>query len=213
MTHKKGTGRQMGVFAIKKWVSAVVLTALLGSGAGCSGPETVDESREGKSAISVSVTLPVDFWEGVTEQEVIRRAGEQGIDEVTLNDDGSLTFTMTEDERKALCEDFLVRFERRVADITGKTAVSAPEETQTFSAIEHNKDFSEITVACNGMYAQGDGFILLELLLSAGYYQLLNGVEPEALDVVVDIVDAYSERSIERISIKELLGEEADIDS
>src|SRR5699024_6376951 len=60
------------------------------------GETSTDDSTD------VEITLPVEFFEGQSEDEVIAGFEEEGISDITVNDDGSYTLTMTAAEHENL---------------------------------------------------------------------------------------------------------------
>lgn len=57
-----------------------------------------DDANADADGSEVEINLPVEFFDGQSEEEVIESFKEDGIDTVVVNDDGSFTLTMTKDQ-------------------------------------------------------------------------------------------------------------------
>lgn len=55
-----------------------------------------------KGLLNVEINLPESFFEGEDIDEVIAEAKEEGVAEVTKNDDGSLTYKMSKSKHKEM---------------------------------------------------------------------------------------------------------------
>jgi hypothetical protein len=149
---------------MKKAVFFVSIVLLILSLAACSGGNGV-----------VEITVPASF----------EKLKADGVSEVAVNDDGSVTYKMS----RATHEKML----REVRDeIAG--SIDEMKNGQTFKSvkdIEHNNKFTEFTLIVDReAYEKSfDGVAVLGLAVQGLLYQILDGVPQDRIRVAIHIKD------------------------
>lgn len=175
--------------------------------------ETVkkDEEKEetvevDKNLLSVEVTLPASFFEleGQDIDQVIADAKEDGVQEVTKNEDGSLTYKMS----KAKHAEMMKEMEEQV-----KNTIEEMKNSEDFVSIQDvtvNKSFSEFTMIVDREAFENsfDGFAALGLGFSGMFYQLFDGVNPDDYEVKIKLEDAGTGEVFNTIVYPEALEEQ-----
>lgn len=139
-----------------------------------------------KGIFSVEITLPASLFEGEDIDEVIAEAKEDGVSDVTVHDDGSLTYKMSKSKHNEMMremKDDLIEYIEETKN---------SEDYRSIKDITYNKVFSEFTLVVD-QEAFGnsfDGFAALGLGILGLYYQLFDGVAPDDYEVTVFIENA-----------------------
>lgn len=141
-----------------------------------------------KGLLNVEVTIPKDFFEEDELEEVVANAEAEGIKDVKINDDGSVTYKMTKGQHKEMMKEMKANLIEYVDELI---------TDETFSSIydvTHNKDFSAYQIIVDKEVFENsfDGFAVLGLGMSGMLYQLYDGVNPEKLNVKIDTIDESS---------------------
>ena len=106
---------------MKKLLALILATLMLLSFAACGNAENETEitAEDGSNPISaeenmlsVTVTLAATLFEDETKEEIIASAKENGISKCVVNEDGSVTYTMSKSKHKEMLEDL----EKSIAD-------------------------------------------------------------------------------------------------
>ena len=156
------------------------------------------EGAENKLAVddgllTVDVILGPAFFENSTPEEIQAAAKENGFLSCKINDDGSVTYTMT----KAKRQEFLNEYEKSIEENL-KKFTEGEEAVASFKEIRHNDDFSEFNVTIDPEKSSAwDTFYFIPLYLSGAYYQVFAGKDPDKLDVVVNFVDMNTKETVE----------------
>ncbi len=139
-----------------------------------------------KGIFSVEITLPASLFEGENIDEVIAEAKENGISEVKVNDDGSLTYKMPKSKHNEIMREMRDDLLEYIEETKNS------EDYKSIKDINHNKAFSEFTLVVDQEAFENsfDGFAALGLGISALYYQLFDGVAPDNYKVTIFIENA-----------------------
>lgn len=156
------------------------------------------EAAENKVAVddnllTVDVTLGPAFFEDSTPEEIQAAAKENGFLNCRINDDGSVTYTMTKARRKEFLDEYEKSIEETLKDFTeGDDAVAS------FQEIRHNSDYSEFDVYIDPDKATvWDRFYFIPLYITGAYYQVFAGKDPDTMDVVVRFIDMNTKETVE----------------
>ncbi|MBC8589343.1 hypothetical protein [Paratissierella segnis] len=203
---------------MKKGIVLLLVLSLLFTSVGCSKDNTNNEvESQGKNEVenqskgdsievdkkltNVEVTIPASFFELDGEEEldieqITKDAKEEGVKEVKLNDDGSVTYTMSKDTHKKLLDDMknamLDSFDELIND----------EDISSIKDIKSNKTYSEFDIVVNKDEFENsfDGFAVLGIVFQSMFYQLFEGVEPDNNKVIVNFKDADTEEIFNSIT-------------
>lgn len=146
-----------------------------------------EESAEGitvdKSLLSVDITLPSTLIEDVSdfnEEEYI--AENEGIKAAKINEDGSLTLTMTKKKHEEIVSEMK---EEVIASLSG---LIESEDTPYIKEVEYNKDFKQVMLSVD-REAYEDAFDLTPLFVGilVGTYQAYVGEEFYTEVIIKDV--------------------------
>ncbi len=151
-----------------------------------------------ENLITVDITLPASFFENKTEEE-IKKDDDGNYKKITINDDGSVTFTMTKAKHaqllKNMQEEFLINFSEMVES----------EDFPYITAIDCSKDFSKVTISVDGVKYKDIFFDVSPLAvgLSIMMYQSFAG-ESNAT-CTIDTVDNQTNEIIDSVVYPDVL--------
>jgi len=149
--------------------------------------EVEEESIEvDKGLFSVEITLPASFFEGEDIDEVVAKEQEDGISEVKVNDDGSITYKMSKSKHNELMREMRDGLIEYIEEIKNN------EDYESIEDITYNKAFSEFTLLVDQEKFDNsfDGFVALGLGITSSYYQIFNGISPDKYKVTIFFKDA-----------------------
>ena len=173
---------------MKKWLIAFSATALLLTACGGEN-ETKENSGESlnvnKGMVNVDVTLPASFFIAATEEEIIAEAKENGVTETVVNEDGSVTYTMSKSKHKEMMKEMGDSVLSTIDEIVNS------EDYTSIKDISYNKDFTEFDVKVNRQqYEEGfDSFAIFGLVIVSTYYSAFDGNSGEDLRILFNMVD------------------------
>ncbi|MGM9945786.1 MAG: hypothetical protein ACI33M_12615 [Lysinibacillus sp.] len=181
---------------MKKWLIACIATALLLTACGGENEEATKQEKEteenageslnvDKEVFNVDVTLPANFFLYLTEEEIIAAAKEQGIKETVVNEDGSVTYTMS----KSKYEETMKEMED--ATVSAIDEIVKSEEYTSIKEISYNKDFTEFDMKVNRQqYEESlDSFAIFGLFIASAYYGAFDGKLSEDLQIIFNMID------------------------
>lgn len=144
------------------------------------GPLKVD-----KGLLNVEVTIPASFFEGQDIDTVISEAKNDGVKEVVMNEDGSLTYKMSKSEHKEMMKELEVGMLEAIEEIKTSGDFSSIKD------VTYNKSFSEYTLLVNKEEFENslDTIASFGLAITGMYYQLFSGVDSEKYKVTVIFKD------------------------
>lgn len=152
-----------------------------------SGGIEVDEGL-----LTVDITFPESFVSmgetEMTQETVDASAAEQGYLGGKLNDDGSVTYTMTKLKQRELLDQMKSDFDDSIQETLA--------EYPNVKSVTRNDDFSEISIEVSEQDL-ATGFLAFGFSFTAYFYQVLNGKE-FATDIV--FVDAATGEELSRTS-------------
>lgn len=145
------------------------------------GDVTVDQNL-----FSVEVTLPRDFFEEGTEEEVAEYVDEAGFSSAVINPDGSVTVKMSRGVHGQILQDMREGLNEYIAE-------AIAENPRDFTQITFDDDLSRFSVEVNRSVWPSSfesGFVGWGLAISGMYYQAFAGVPQSEREVVIEFVDA-----------------------
>jgi hypothetical protein len=189
---------------MKKLLMVLVTLTLL---AACSSEETSKkESKEDaakkeesvevdKKLFNVEITLPASMTEGESLDTIKADAKENGIKEVTQNEDGSITYKMSKSTHKKMLKEISASIDETIEET--KTS----EEFVSIKNIKHNDSFSEFTMIVDKEKYENsmDGFATMTLGMSGMMYQMYEGVSEDEYSVKIQVEDEASGETFEEV--------------
>ena len=165
--------------------------------AGSSNDSGSEESVEGTSELDalgdievdqnlfdVTVTVPSEYTEGITQEQLDETAEADGYKAV-LNDDGSITYTMTKAQHAEMMNGLAESINEAMATLVGS------EEYPDITSVSSNDDFTEFTITTtNSEISLSEGFSVLALYTYSGLYHIFDGTPVD--NIHIDYVNADS---------------------
>ncbi|MYL60045.1 hypothetical protein GLW20_21250 [Virgibacillus halodenitrificans] len=137
-----------------------------------------------KKEAEVQVTLPAIFFEEERLlDDAFMEAEKNNVEDVTQNQNGSVTFAMTTEQHKNLLKDLEKDLKEKIDKI------KQSESTPSIKDIYHNERFSEFTMIVDEeKYKEGfDGFATLSLGTAGMYYQMFSGEDINDSEVTIKL--------------------------
>lgn len=169
---------------------------------------TVVESEDKDNALNVNeglltveMTIPPEFFEDETKEEIEASAKTKGILECTVNEDGSVTYKMTRAKRRELLKEMKASIDETIQEYLG----GGEDAPQSFKSITYNSSVTKFDVRVDrAIYENSifDSMYALGLYFAGGYYQLFDGVSADQMDVIVNFIDDSTGEVIESGSLK-----------
>lgn len=151
--------------------------------------------------LNVDVTLAASFFEGMTAEEIQNAAKENGYSNCIVNEDGSVTYTMSKAKHQEVLADYKTSIDDTIAGLlAGENAVAS------FVSIEYNDDFSQVDVYVDAAaYTMWDSLYALTFYMIGAYYQSFAGVAADQIDVIVNFIDNDTKEILDTASYKEYM--------
>ena len=198
---------------MKKFLSLLLIAAMIFSLAACGGgnEEVKDEVKDEKTEtievdeglINVDITIPASMFEGQTDQD-IKAAAEEAGRKCVINEDGSVTYTMSKKQQKEALKEMKDDLDETIHEF-----LEGEEPLESFEEITYTDDLSEFTIKVNEKYGTNfDTFASLAFLTIGGYYQMFAGVPMDEMDCAITYVDYQTGEVLNSSSLKELQEQE-----
>lgn len=145
-----------------------------------------DEKSEGasvdKNILTVDITFPKEIVGDTSSfNEQYYLAENEGIKSANVNDDGSLTLTMTKEKHKELLDEMKLNMDETFKGLIGG------EDTPYIKDIKYTKDYREVRVmVAKEAYEESFDFTPYIIGVSAGMYQLYSGEEYKCTIIMED---------------------------
>ena len=194
---------------MKKLISLGLALCLALSLTACGGTSSGGQGGGGSQSTQVlqdgPVTLPAIFFTGMTEEEIQTSAQEQGFSQCTVNQDGSVTYTVTAEQRGQIMEATKASLDSSIADLT-----SGEDADKIFTKIEYNDDLSEISFYANpDTYSPNAAYAYSFCTLGA-YYQIFSGTAMDAVNVTVHFINGSTNEELQTVTYQDMLAGTAD---
>lgn len=149
--------------------------------------------------LTVEIKLPASMFEGedMTKFDADAYANEQGFKSAKVNEDGSVTITMTKAKHRELLEEMANTLDTNFKDFVNG------ESTPYIKDITHNDDFTAVTMKVDkAAYENAFDFTPLAIAMSVAMYQAFTETE---YHVEISIVDAATGTEINSITYPDAL--------
>lgn len=166
--------------------------------------ENKDAVEVDKGLLNVEVTLPAAFFEGQDIDKAIAQAKKDGVKEVTKNEDGTLTFKMSKSQHKKMMKEMETTIKDSVKEL------ETNKDLASIKSVEYNKSFSEFTIVVKQSDYENsmDGFAILGIAMQSMFYQLFDGVKPDAYKATIHLKDEATSKVFDTIVYPDALEEE-----
>lgn len=138
-------------------------------------PAPADEPEK-----TIEFTVPTDFLDEETTQESLDAevAAANGVLSGTLNEDGSVTYIMTEAKHNELMQGLRERIDEGLNDLVGS------EEYPSITAIDSSEDYTSFTVSVStDTVGLQESFLVMAFYMYGGMYNTFNGTPAENISV------------------------------
>lgn len=161
--------------------------------------EVVDVEVD-ENLLTMEITLPADYTEDVTQEDLDKAVVEEGFISATLNDDGSATYVMTKGKHKDYMAKLTDEFNKTLDEMVGS------EDYPNFTDIETNSDFTSFAITTKSAELDfNESFSILVFYIYGGMYNSFNGTPVD--NVHVDFINADSGEVISSADSKDLAEE------
>lgn len=165
-----------------------------GNDTGATTETTSAKIETDEKLLSVDITLPASMFEGqdMSSFDADAYANEQGFSSAKVNEDGSITVTMSKAKHKELLDEMSTSLD------TSFTEFVNSENTPYIKEITHNDDFTSVTMKVDkAAYENAFDFTSLAIGMSVAMYQAFTETE---YHVEINIVDAATGETIKSIT-------------
>jgi hypothetical protein len=148
---------------------------------------TAEQIEVEDNLFDVTLTLPADYASDITAEEIAQQVADGKVHTGVLNDDGSVTYTMSKAQHAALLESIAAELRSTLDDMIGST------DYPNLTRIETNDDFTDFTVYTTtqpGAVGLSDEMSVLIYYTCGKMYGIVSGQEPG--NIHVDILNAES---------------------
>ena len=198
----------------KRLVSILLIFSLSLSLVSCGGSEEpteeatqAEETTEENESVEVDenlltmeITMPAEYMEDTTQEDLDEAVKEYGFISATLNDDGSATYVMTKGKHKEFMKEMADEYSAAFEEMVGS------EDYPNITSIEAIDDFTSFTVTTKSTELDfAESFSVLAFYIYGGMYNQFNGTPVD--NVHVDFVNADSGEIISSADSKDLAEE------
>ena len=176
------------------FVLALLTVILVGCG-GSSSKTTESDITVEKEKKEVHITFPKEFFDGQSEQEIKEAAKNDGITDVTVNDDGTVKYTMSADDHEELVADMEKSLKESIEDLLTDDAYPSLEN------ITYNDNFSKYEVTVNReLYEDSyDMFAIMGIGYGSELYNALDGEDDGDNKIQFTLIDGTTKEQFEEI--------------
>lgn len=148
--------------------------------------EALGEIEVDRDVFLVDVTLPAEFAEGLTQEDLNNELTENGFRAATLNADGSVTYTMT----KSLHDQILADLRESIQDSVNEVIADEPD---TYTSVSFSRDVTNFTVAVNAKKFSGESpWLEFAIAFQAGIYSIFAGTSENDQTLTITYIDNVS---------------------
>ena len=145
----------------------------------------VEEIEVDEGLFDVEITVPGDFYEGMSEDEIAQIAEDGDFKSFSVNPDGSVTWVMS----KAVRDAYLVEAKE---ELKGTIQEMVNESPNVFKEVTYDDDLTEFSVTVDRAAYESDMNAMwasFTLSFSAMFYQMFAGVPSDQQGGVVNFID------------------------
>ena len=144
------------------------------------GSVSVDEGL-----LTVDITLSASLVQNSTEEDFKQAVKEHGFLSYRINNDGSVTYTMTKSKRNELLQEYKKSIDDSINDL-----LYGENKIESFTRIEYNDDCTEFSFYVDAeKYTLFDGMAAPMFYGLGAWYQTFAGINPDDIDVIVNIIN------------------------
>ena len=149
----------------------------------------------------ITLTVPAVLFRDMTAREIRSEARKRGHLSHTIEEDGSVTYTMTKHKQQQALNDY-----RKQVNHVIDTLTTGKSKVKSFEEITYKEDLSRIDIQVHmELYTEEDHFHADRFFRAAVMYQMLSEVPPSEIDVVVTFRDPITRLVLDRVTFRESL--------
>lgn len=169
----------------KKAVMLLLSAMLVLSSCGASGQTEIE------------LVIPADFVGEQTQEDLNKTAEEHGFKSITLNEDGSATYVMTEKQHEELMKEYEEQINSSLKELIDSGTYP------NFTKIEANDNFTEFTITTKSTQLDfNESFSVLAFYIYGGLYSVFSG--EEVGNISVTFINADSGEVIKTANSSEM---------
>ena len=150
---------------------------------------------------TVEVTIGSFLFEDMTETEIKENAKESGFISCTINEDGSVTYTMTESTRNEKLKEY-----KEKADETIQGFLNGSDRVESFTKIDYNDNLSCFNIYVDKQkYTMWDNLYVYSFYFIGAFYQNFAGFSSDDIDVLINFIDKDTKDVFETASYREFM--------
>ena len=184
---------------------------LMLSFASCNNTQETEEESSvlvDENLLTVDITLNASFFDGMSKEEIVSAAKENGIINCVVKEDGSVVYTMTKAKHEELLEEMKVGIDETIDGL-----LNGEEEVASFVSIDYTEDLSVVDVKVDpALYSMWDSMYVLTFYISGAYYQSFAGVPSDEIDVIVNFINNDTQELLESASYKSYMANVSEAD-
>ena len=139
---------------------------------------SLGEIEVDEGIFNVELTVPSDFVEAQTQEELDKLSKERGFKSITLNEDGSATYVMSKKQHQELLSEYRELINSSLNEMIGS------EDYPNFTNIETNDNYTEFTItAKNTELDMVESFSVIGFYMYGGLYNVFSGEEVDNISV------------------------------
>lgn len=188
---------------MKRLLSLILILAMCFSLAACGGASDAgDSSSFGNKSMAeepkdepVTITIPGGLFEEDELEELIGNESSGNYESLTVNEDGSVTVVMTQEQHKAILSSL-------GEELRAEVESSFPDEDlPSIKAVQFSEDFTTATLTVDyaAYDSSFDSFYELAVIIFGSLYQTFAGVAEDDIAITISIVDEET-GTVERTS-------------
>lgn len=173
-------------------LSILIVSTLLGCSKSVNEVSPKTEQTDSKVVVvekeifDVKLNLPASLFTGKDLEAVKKDAIAQGVHDVILNGDGSLTYIMSKSKYREMMDGIAKSINDNITEFLAKE-----ENKSVFKEVVFNKDYSELNVKVyKEKYSPFNGAGLIGFGISGMMYQIFNGVDKGKIAIKTNIMDS-----------------------
>lgn len=156
-----------------------------------SNPEDEDNAEV------IKITMPAFLYESTTNEEIIYIAQEAGYSSCLINEDGSVTYTLSKEKYNEMVDSFKAEMEGYA-----KQYLEGEDAVESFKDITFNDDYSEIDFLVDAeLFSEDQTEHSFVFYTSAATYQAFIGVDDDNISVTVKFVNSENNEVIEEFKV------------
>lgn len=141
---------------------------------------------------TVDITVPAAIVSDMTNEEILSAAEEQGFEKCLINDDGTVTYTMTETKQSEMLSSLKDSLDESIESL-----INGEDKIESFIDIKYNDNISQVDIYVDSnLYSTWDALAGMGFMMIGNYYQIFDGTPMDSTDVIVNYIDNDSNEII-----------------